>query len=180
MTWRALDPATRKRRFGEPEAGTIGTNGTIAPDQAPIVPIVPIVPSIETRSDALAERAAIVAEGAGVPAEWADGFAALDAMPVPRGVGEAAWRAMLDAAGRFLDAWGSRCAALGWTADELLGLDADAPMNRLDRRGAAFLIMEGEVLAVTGEAITIRMGGAVQRIYRQANHAKVASVSSEV
>lgn len=120
-----------------------------------------------TVSDAFAERAAIIQEGAGVPADWAEGLARLEAMPVPRGVDAAAWIAMLDAAGRFLDQWGGKVAALGWRAGELFGLDADAPMNRRDRRGAAFYLVGAEVLAVTADAITLKMGGAVQSIRRR-------------
>ena len=117
-------------------------------------------------ADALAERAAIVQEGAGVPADWADEFARLDALAVPRGVSAAAWRGMVDSAGRFLDQWGSNAAALGWTAGELIGFDPDAPMNRRDRRGAALYLVGAVVLAVTAEAITIRARGAVKQVYR--------------
>ncbi|MEO8926405.1 MAG: hypothetical protein ABI306_04505 [Caulobacteraceae bacterium] len=114
-------------------------------------------------AERFAERAAIIQEGAGVPAAWADGFARLEALPVPRGVDSAAWLAMMDAAGRFLDQWGGKAAALGWSAGELFGLDPDAPLNRRDKRGAAFYLVGAEVLAVTGEAITLRTGGAVHR-----------------
>ncbi|MDQ2861748.1 MAG: hypothetical protein M3T55_13725, partial [Pseudomonadota bacterium] len=53
---------------------------------------------------------------------------------------------------------------LGWSAGELFGLDHDAPLARRDKRGAAMFLAGAEVLAVTGEAITWRIGGAVQRI----------------
>ena len=100
--------------------------------------------------DDLAERAAIVQEGAAVPAEWADGFARL----------EASWLAMMDAAGRFLDQWGSKAAALGWTPAELFEGPREA-------RGAAFNLAGAEVLAVTAEAITLRKGGAILRLVRR-------------
>ncbi|MGI9170241.1 MAG: hypothetical protein ACR2FH_08725 [Caulobacteraceae bacterium] len=121
--------------------------------------------------DDLAERGAIIEEGAGVPAAWADEFARLQALPVPAGVSEPAWRAMIDAAGRFLDRWGGKAAALGWTAGELIGFDPDAPMNRRDRRGAALFLDGAEVIAVTNQAITGRTGGVVQRVYRRAGFA---------
>ena len=119
-------------------------------------------------ADDFAERAAIIEEGAKVPRAWAEGFAALQAFPVPRGVDARTWLAMIDAAGRFLDQWGGKTAALGWTAGDLFGLDPDAPMNRRDRRGAALFLIDAEIVAVTADAITIRKGGSVQTIYRRA------------
>jgi hypothetical protein len=74
---------------------------------------------------------------------------------------------MMDAAGRFLGAWGAKAAALGWTAGELFSLDPVAPLARRDRRGAAFFLAGAEVVAVTAEAITIRKGGALQRACRR-------------
>ena len=120
------------------------------------------------RFEALAERAAIIQEGAGVPAEWAEGFARLSTAPCPQGIADAAWQGMIDAAGRFLDQWGANAATLGWTAAELFGLDPHAPTRRLDRRGAAFFLVDAEVLAVTADLITIRKGGSVLKIPRRA------------
>ena len=137
------------------------------PILATVATLAGVGPRDDISPDALAERAAIIEEGAKVPADWADGFARLAGLPVPRGVSEAAWLAMMDAAGRFLDQWGGKAAALGWTAGELFGLDDDAPMNRRDRRVAAFYLVGREVLAVTAEAITLRVGGAVQRMMRR-------------
>jgi hypothetical protein len=116
---------------------------------------------------ALAERAAIIEEGAHVPREWAERFARLEATPAPAFVDPRQWLAVLNAAGRFLDQWGAKAAALGWTADELLSLDPVAPLARMDRRGAAFFLAGVEVVEVTAEAITVRSGGAVQRVPRR-------------
>lgn len=113
------------------------------------------------------ERAAMVQEAAGVPREWAEGFATLEAHPAPRGVDAAAWLAMLNAAGRFLDEWGAKAAALGWTAGELFALDPDSPMGRLDRRGAGFFLMRSQVVAITATEIAVKTGEAIQRIRRR-------------
>ena len=114
-----------------------------------------------------AERAAIIEEGANVPREWAEGFAKLEAMPPPAGVDPAQWAAVVNSASRFLDQWGAKAAAHGWTAGELFGLDPNAPLNRRDRRGAAFFLAKVEVVAVTAEAITLRDGRNVLRLYRR-------------
>ena len=117
--------------------------------------------------DEIDERAAIVQEGAKVPIDWADGFAQLEARPTPPWVSPPEWLSMINAAGRFLDQWGGKAAALGWSAGELFGLDEVAPMNRLDRRGAAFFLARAEVVAITAAEITIRLGNTVQRIQRR-------------
>jgi hypothetical protein len=49
----------------------------------------------------------------------------------------------------------------------LFGLDHHAAIGRRDRRGAAFFLVGAEVLALTEDALTIRIGGAVQRVYRR-------------
>ena len=118
-------------------------------------------------ADDFAERAAIIEEGAKVPRAWAEGFAMLEARPVPRGVDARAWLAMMDAAGRFLDRWGSHAAALGWSAAELFGLDERSPMARRDLRGAAFFLADADVLGITSDAITLRVRGSVHRIPRR-------------
>lgn len=117
---------------------------------------------------ALAEPAAVMGEeGATVPSEWIEGFAVLVSRPAPMGADPAKWIALLNAAGRFLVTWGARAAVLGWTAGELFGLDTQAPMGRLDRRGAAFFLAGVEVVAITADAITVRQGASVQRVYRR-------------
>jgi hypothetical protein len=80
--------------------------------------------------EALAERAAVIEEGAHVPRPWAEAFARLELTRPPRQA--------LDTAGRALDAWGVQAARLGWRPDELLEW-----------------AMGGEVLAVTAEGVTL-------------------------
>ncbi|MBV9995537.1 MAG: hypothetical protein JO127_10015 [Caulobacteraceae bacterium] len=117
---------------------------------------------------------AIVQEGAKVPQEWAIGFAELARRPVPRGVDADAWLAMMNAAGRFLDQWGGKAAALGWTAAELFGLHPEAPIRRMDHRGRAFFLVGAEVLAIDADAITVRVGRSTNRIYRRSTAQKAA------
>jgi hypothetical protein len=49
-----------------------------------------------------------------------------------------------------------------------------APLGRMDRRGAAFLMAGWEVLAVTADAITLRRELAVQRLRRRPTDATAA------
>lgn len=82
-------------------------------------------------SDAIAERAAIVEEGAKVPRAWAEAFARFEVSGAPP--------AVVNGAGRALDAWARKAGALGWTPNELLKLAS-----------------EGEVVALTADAATLR------------------------
>jgi hypothetical protein len=61
------------------------------------------------------ERAAIVEHGAAVPRAWAEGFAALSAMPPPTGFSTERWHRIVDAAGAFLDRWAAQAIAAGWS-----------------------------------------------------------------
>ena len=57
----------------------------------------------------------------------------------------------------FLQVWGERAAALGWTADDLFGLDAVAPMARYDAMGLVWLTQGCPVVALTKGSATIKM-----------------------
>jgi hypothetical protein len=118
----------------------------------------------EDAGQALAERAAVIAEGAKVPLDWARGFAKLESLPPPVGVELPEWLAVVSAAGRFLDQWGAQAAALGWTAEELFGLDPASPLNRLDPHGAAFFLAGANVVEVGPKAIIFRVGPNVFRL----------------
>ena len=108
-----------------------------------------------------------VATPSAPPAAWTEGFASLAAWAPPPAVEAAAWARMTAGAARFLADWGAAASALGWTAGELFAFDPACPINRRDRRGAAFMIGDAAVVALDVDAITIRVGGALQRAYRQ-------------
>ena len=87
--------------------------------------------------DGLEERAAIVEEGAGVPREWAEGFAVMCSIPAPTGFSPERWRRIVDAVGVFIDKWAARAIACGWSDLDVFGCDAAAPEVRLYGRRAA-------------------------------------------
>ena len=97
------------------------------------------VSRISPDPDALAERAAVVEQGAKVPRAWAEAFARLELS----GGGD------LDAAGRALDAWGVIADALGWRPHELLAV-----------------ALQGEVMALTAKSVALRIGETVRYIQR--------------
>jgi hypothetical protein len=95
-------------------------------------------------------------------------FAELTAGP-PKGVLNQRWACAVVDAGVFLAAWGAQAEALGWTPDDLFGLDPVAPMARYDTMGLVWLLQGCPVVALTDTAATIRMpAGNHLRFYRRA------------
>jgi hypothetical protein len=98
----------------------------------------------------LDERAAIIEFGAGVPRAWAEGYAALSAMPAPTGFSSERWRRIVDAAGTFLDRWAADAIACGWSDIDIFGCDGAAPDRRFDCMGLVLLLDRCEIVAIDG------------------------------
>jgi hypothetical protein len=116
------------------------------------------------------ERAAIIEYGAGVPREWAEGFARLCTMPPHPDFTETAWQQLINDAGRFLDRWAVQVAAMGWTTPEVFGVHPGKPDARIDLKGLVLCIGGKEIIAVSANSATVQtLSGAHQRIYRRAD-----------
>ena len=74
------------------------------------------------------EERRIVQYGAGVPREWAEGFARLDRASPPKGFSPSRWQRVIDDGGRFRHRGRARDAALGWDAAAVFGV---ATLRRL-------------------------------------------------
>ncbi|MGE3782059.1 MAG: hypothetical protein AB7H71_04875 [Alphaproteobacteria bacterium] len=83
-----LPPGAENQNYGHP------------PPKAPKPPKV-------GATDDLVERAAIIEEAADLPRRWAEGYAALCAMPPPSRFSPERWRQVVDTAGIFVDRWGA-------------------------------------------------------------------------
>jgi hypothetical protein len=114
------------------------------------------------------ERAAIMEADASMPRRWADYLARLVQGPPPGDFQERHWQTVIDGACLFADEWGGQACALGWSPDDLFGMDALAPAARVDRRGLALMLANGaRVVALDeGGADVLMPGGARQRFYR--------------
>ena len=110
----------------------------------------------ESGTDRFEERAALIEYGAGVPREWAEGFARLELAKPPTGFDARRWRTLIDDGGKFLDRWGAEAARLGWSALDVFGAHPVAPAVRYDAAGLVQLISGGEVIAVRADRATIR------------------------
>ena len=104
------------------------------------------------------EQAALIEYGAGVPREWAEGYARLLRLPCPTGITPERWKQIIDDGGHFIDRWAATAAQIGWTTCEVFGISPKAPDHRLDMSGLVPLLTGQKVLALTAEAATIDAG----------------------
>ena len=117
------------------------------------------------RSDSQEERAAIAEHDANVPREWADGFARLCTIPRPAAVTPRRWEQIIDDAGRFMDRWAAKAAALGWKTMDVFGCHDAKPDARLDAAGLVWLICGNEVVVIGPNAVILRtLSGATHTI----------------
>jgi hypothetical protein len=114
------------------------------------------------------ERAAIVEEGASVPRQWAEGYAALCTMGPPTGFSLGRWQRVVDAAGVFLDSWAGTAIACGWSDLDVFGCDPTRPDARFDCMGLVLLLDRCEVVAVDEQGADLMTAtGARQRFRRR-------------
>lgn len=109
------------------------------------------------------ERAAIIAEGAKVPAAWAEAFATLDCSRPVHPYTAHEWQRLIDDGARFLDRWGAEAAKLGWRTVDVFGVVRSLghdmrPRDEVGQRaGLVPLIAGGVVTHITEDRATIVM-----------------------
>jgi hypothetical protein len=103
----------------------------------------------------------------GVLAEWTEGIGKSMDMECPPAVGEKRWHLLLRNAKRFVSRWGVSAAALGWQEADIFGCDSAAPDERVDMQGLAWLIGDGDVIALTAKTATIRCRSGAIQVYRR-------------
>jgi hypothetical protein len=111
------------------------------------------------------ERAAIVEFEAGIPREWAEGFAQLDPEDPPAAVPLARWQAIVDGIGAFLDRWGVAAAKLGWTAEDLFGADPHCLESTWFNCGALWAGSEGRVVEVHADRLVFQTPDRTRQTY---------------
>lgn len=159
------NPGSSSRTSGE------GRNFATASDHANATLLPSVAPAGDQaeallRPNGFEERAALVEYGAGVPREWAEGFARLDTTSRPDGFSDTQWRQVLDDGGHFLDGrWAKEAAAAGWLATDLFGVHPLAPNDRYDAMGLVPLIRGGEVVEVRPDLAVIRNSSGNCRTY---------------
>ncbi len=131
------------------------------------VPLSPAAPAVSTVD--LAERAALIEYGAGVPRAWAEGYAALSLMPVPTGFSPERWFRIVEAAGVFIDRFAGVAIECGWSDLDVFGCDPDRPDARFDCMGLVMLLERMEVVGIDPEGADLiaTAGGAKLRFRRR-------------
>jgi hypothetical protein len=112
-------------------------------------------------------RAASLEHDAGLPHEWAEPFAGLLCGGPPGDFDPDYWARTLSGASIFAEQWAAQASRLGWTAEDVFGLDDIAPAHRHDRKGVAWLLTDGKrVVALdTGGADIETARGVRQRFF---------------
>jgi hypothetical protein len=160
------------RRFLVPEISsgpaTLATFATLSRTERESVATVVTVARGKPETDAEAEfeeRAALVEYGAGVPRDWAEGFARLDRSAPPPGFSPKRWQQVVNDGGLFLDRWAAAAARLGWSAEDVFGVHPTAPGARYDCMGLVPLIGGGTVVSITTDRATIRQASGATLVY---------------
>ena len=139
------------------DVGTAGTNGTCEIETACFSSDIVVDAEADCEFE---ERAAIIEDGTGAPAEWVKGFARINVARRPKDFSPAQWAQVLDDGGRFLDdGWAEKAAEAGWSAKDAFGVHPLAPNARYDAMGLVPLLRGGEIVDLTPRWATIMMPG---------------------
>jgi len=117
--------------------------------------------------DDFAERAAIIEHDGGITQPLADCLAAILTAGKPMDMPAVRWLRFQTDAALLVDQWGAKALALGWTADDLLGVDVIAPWQRIDCMGLAWLLNGATVTALDTKTATIGTGSATHSFTRK-------------
>jgi hypothetical protein len=172
MSWQAILGVTEQaqetpirsqnshnRQFSPVKVDSANSANAFGQTENSLEPIAPLALPLETD---FGERAAIIEYGAGVPREWAEGYARLLCLPPPPGIRPERWQQIIDDGGHFIDHWASQAASLGWDTLSVFGISARAPEQRLDMQGLVPMLCGRPVVMLTAEAATIDAGGEVR------------------
>ena len=120
--------------------------------------------------DSFDERAAIIEHDAGVPRDWAEGFARLNPGCPPRDIPATRWREIINGIGVFLDQWAAQAIAMGWGAADIFGADATRPEVTWLNSGPLWRGDGARVVEVHPHRIVFETrGGVRQSHYRRAH-----------
>ena len=100
-----------------------------------------------------------------IPHDWREHIASLLSRPCPDGVSAERWTRAREGAERFAQQWAVQAMRLGWTAVELYRVPPQ--WSRIDLTGAALLIGDRQVIAVTEASIVIETPSGARLKFRR-------------
>jgi hypothetical protein len=148
------------------------------PNNQRVTPVTPVTPEkLETNQDFdrhgvtsgvslgfdfelipdIGEREAIAIHEGRIAAAYAAAFAAIQSQ-IPNGVSRERWHLAVNDAGIFLDVWGELAERLGWTADDLFGINPSHPLVRYDAMGLIWFL-KGQTVTVLHRETAVLLGG---------------------
>jgi hypothetical protein len=135
------------------------------------VGVVATAPSVisptEPDPDDFAERAAHVQHDGGIQQPLADCLAAILTAGKPIDMPAVRWLRFQTDAAVLIDDWGTKALALGWSVNDLLGVDVIAPWQRIDCMGLCWLLNGAAVVAIDERKATIKGGSSIQTFSRR-------------
>jgi hypothetical protein len=97
--------------------------------------------------------------GSGGTDEWASSLRRIDRNDPLSGFPTHWWVQIINDGLIFLEGWGVRAVALGWTESDMFGVHPMAPACRFDCMGLALLIAGGRVTALSEDIATLKSVG---------------------
>lgn len=160
----AADAAGRDREIPQTCGGAAGGNGRP-------VKVARVTPCASS-APATWQDSAVALEAACLPRDWAEPFAKLLRGSPPGYFSPTRWANVVAGATIFADEWATQALRLGWSAEEVFGLDDVAPAARHDRKGLAWSLSDGKrIAAIDQRGADILTGqGSKQRFYRRVKH----------
>jgi hypothetical protein len=129
------------------------------PEEPPEPPRTTLGGQIDIGED---ERRTLAIPLGNIPPAYADGFSELLAR-APAAVPTERWHRTLRDAVEFLDLWGEEAARLGYSPEELFGLDPVVPLTRYDRMGLVWLLRGASIVSLTATEARFSGGLAYRR-----------------
>ena len=155
-------PSERPSENAKPvEEGFVSFVSSACDPRAEISPVEPSADFIKDARNKLTKPRPGLNEVRGIPAVYAKAFVDLLARQ-PDNVPDDRWRHCLDDSRVFFERWGGQAQKLGWTARDLLGLHAVAPMSRYDVMGLLWSL-KGERVVEFGAKMAKLSGGLTVR-----------------
>ncbi|MBF0186189.1 MAG: hypothetical protein HQM06_17615 [Magnetococcales bacterium] len=90
-----------------------------------------MVPLSVNPNEDFEERAAICEYDGGLSREWAEGLARICTMARPVDILPPRWRSIVNAAGQFANQWAQRANEVGWTVEQVFGIQHDVPVKQV-------------------------------------------------
>jgi hypothetical protein len=106
--------------------------------------------------------------------DWLNARGGIEPAEVRDGIDQV--RSFVDDAARFLDDWGRKAAAVGWSALDVFGVSMQPPRIRSEMAGLLPFIAGGTVVAINSSSATIRSPTGDEVVWLRRSHQRAVAV----